>query len=208
RACLRAARRGRASNKAGWLRPLLTRTRNTNDKTTGGGLNPGVSRGPRHEDGTETSQGTGTDVNRNQINFRFDQNFSSRHKASVSMSFEHVFDGVEKAQWPNGYDSENLRDPRTLTASFTSTLSPTLVNEVRGGWRLNTYVLNAQFDNTKTGKDVLNILPKMSGITYVPLTQTFPGNFIAYGLGSRGQKNSLLSFADNLSWIKGKHAFK
>ena len=79
---------------------------------------------------------------------------------------------------------------------MTSTLSPTLVNEFRGGWRLNTYVLNAQFDNTKTGKDVLNILPKASGITYVPLTQLFAGNFINYGLGSRGQKNSLYSFAE------------
>src|SRR5205823_2475683 len=45
-------------------------------------------------------------------------------------------------------------------------------------------------------------------ITYVPLTQLFAGNFINYGLGSRGQKNSLFTYADNVSWIKGKHAFK
>ncbi len=193
---------------SGWIQTLLTRMPQPNDYTMGDGLNTAGYRWTRHEDGTETSQGTGTDVNRNQLNFRLDQNFSSKHKASVSMSVEHVYDGVEKALWPNGYDSENLRDPRTLTASLTSTLSPTLVNEFRGGWRLNTYVLNAQFDNTKTGKDVLNILPKASGTTYVPLTQLFTGNFINYGLGSRGQKNSLYSFADNLSWIKGKHAFR
>ena len=195
-------------DNSGWLQTLLTRMPQANDYTTGDGLNTAGFRWTRHEDGTETSQGTGTDVNRNQINFRIDQNFSSRHKASVSMSVEHVYDGVEKALWPHGYDSENLRDPRTLTASFTSTLSPTLVNEFRTGLRLNTYVLNAQFDNTKTGKDVLNILPKANGTTYVPLTQLFAGNFINYGLGSRGQKNVLTSYADNLSWIKGKHAFK
>jgi len=197
-----------ALDNSGWLKTLLARMPQPNDYTTGDGLNTDGFRWTRHEDGTETSQGTGTDVNRNQFNFRFDQNFSSRHKASVSMSVEHVYDGVEKALWPGGYDSENLRDPRTLTASFTSTLSPNLVNEVRGGLRLNTYVLNAQFDNTKTGKDVLNILPIASGITYVPLTQLFTGNFINYGLGSRGQKNVLTSYADNLSWIKGKHAFR
>jgi hypothetical protein len=203
-------------DQSGWLQTLLTRMPLPNDFTNCGpsatapcdGLNTAGYRWTRHEDGTETSQGTGTDVNRNQINFRVDHNFNSKHKASVSMSVEHVYDGVEKALWPNGFDSQNLRDPRTLTASFTSTISPTLVNEFRAGLRLNTYVLNAQFDNTKTGKDVLSVLPKASGITYVPLTQLFTGNFINYGLGSRGQRNVLTSYADTLSWIKGKHAFK
>src|SRR6478672_9615036 len=107
---------------SGWIQTLLTRMPLPNDFTSCNstatvtncdGLNTAGYRWTRHEDGTETSQGTGTDVNRNQINFRFDQNFSSRHKASVSMSVEHVYDGVEKALWPGGYDSENLRDPRT-----------------------------------------------------------------------------------------------
>jgi Carboxypeptidase regulatory-like domain len=193
---------------SGWLQTLMNRMPHPNDYTVGDGLNTAGFRWVRHEDGTETSQGTGTDVNRNQINFRIDHNFSSKHKASFSTSVEHVYDGVEKAVWPGGFDSENLRDPRTFTGSLTSTLSPTLVNEFRIGKRLNTYVLNAQFDNTKTGKDVLNILPTASGMTYVPLTQLMNGNFINYGLGSRGQLNSLYSYADNLSWIKGKHAFK
>ena len=171
--------------------------------TTADGLNTAAYRWVRHENGTETSQGTGTDVNRNQINLRLDHNFSSQHKASFTMSREHVYDNVEKALWPDGYDSENLRDPRTVTGSFTSTLSPSLVNEFRFGRRANTYVLNAQYDNTSTGKDVLNILPKASGMTYVPLTTLFKGNFINYGVGSRGQANWLYSGADTMSWIKG-----
>src|SRR5207302_6956242 len=120
-----------ALDNSGWIQTLLNRMPMPNDFTTGDGLNSAGFRWTRHENGTETSQGTGTDVNRNQINFRVDHNFNSRHKASFSMSSEHVYDNVEKAVWPNGYDSENLRDPRTFTASFTSTVSPTLVNEFR-----------------------------------------------------------------------------
>src|SRR5204862_3756928 len=71
------------------------------------------------------------------------------------------------------------------------------------------YVLNAEFDHTITGKDVLALLPKGSGgIPYVPQTQLYRGNFINYGLGSRGQGNSLWTYADTLSWTHGKHAFK
>jgi hypothetical protein len=199
-----------------WIQKVIARMPMPNDftganlpmGTTADGLNTAAYRWVRHENGTETSQGTGTDVNRNQINFRLDHNFSSQHKASFTMSREHVYDSVEKALWPDGYDSENLRDPRTLTGSFTSTLSPSLVNELRFGRRVNTYVLNAQYDNTSTGKDVLNILPKASGMTYVPLTTLFKGNFINYGAGSRGQANWLYSGADTMSWIKGRHAFK
>src|SRR5947207_4517499 len=42
----------------------------------------------------------------------------------------------------------------------------------------------------------------------MPLTQTYTANFINYGLGSRGQQNSLWTWADTLSMTHGKHAFK
>jgi hypothetical protein len=154
--------------------------------TTADGLNTAGYRWLRHENGAETSEGTGIDVNRNQTNFRIDQTFSANKKVSFAMSREHVYDNVEKALWPDGYDSENLRDPRTITSAFTWALSPTLINETRFGRRVNTYVLNAQFDNTRTGKEVLDLLPKASGIPFVPLMQLARGNFIDYVAGSNG----------------------
>jgi hypothetical protein len=193
---------------SGWIQTTLSRMPMPNDFTTGDGLNTAGFRWVRRTTGTETASATGTDVDRDQLNARFDHNFNSRNKVSFTLTREHVAAPTDSPLWPNGFDSEVIRHPRVYTGSLVSTLSPTVVNEFRFGKREGSYVLNAEFDNTTTGKDVLALLPKASGIPFVPLTQLYTGNFINYGLGSRGQQNSLWTWADTLSMTKGKHAFK
>jgi hypothetical protein len=208
-------------DSTGWIQKTIARMPLPNDFTTCGtggnaptgntcdGLNVAGYRWVRRTIGNETASATGTDVNRNQINGRLDHNFNSANKASFTFSREHVWDDTDSPLWPNGYDSEVIRFPRVYTGSFVSTLSPNIANEFRFGKRQGSYILNAEFDHTNTGKELLALLPKgIGGIPYVPQTQLYRGNFINYGLGSRGQRNSLWTYADTLSWTHGKHAFK
>src|SRR5438045_2847876 len=84
-------------DQSGWIKTLLGRMPSPNDFTTCGpsgifttgpgncdGLNVAGYRWLRRLEGTDTPNGDGNDVDRNQYNARIDHNFNSSHKASFS----------------------------------------------------------------------------------------------------------------------------
>jgi hypothetical protein len=206
---------------------LLARMPSPNDFTVGDGLNTAGIRFTRRINGRDVLLQDQTDQNnRDQINVRLDQNFSSSHKLSFVYTREDAKNesdpsGIE--QWPNGFNGANRKYPRIYTFSFISTLASSIVNEFRGGYRSHdvrmwgpAYVGRKDHDNSTIepkGKEALKLMPTSNGIPLAIVPQLFTQGFMCFtcqgGFGStRGSFSPLWQIGDTLSWIRGKHAFK
>src|SRR5438552_3766756 len=126
--------------------------------------------------------------------------------------------------WPKGYPGYSKRRPAVFTSSVTSTLSANMLNEARFGWRKNQLVIYPVFERPdneaarKAGQDLLLQGGQGFPISFTPgvvagmnpaayLCQTFAVNSGA-GCAQQGNRGPLTTYADTLSWIHGKHAFK
>src|SRR5438128_6461952 len=201
---------------------LLSRMPMPNDYTAGDGLNTAGIRFTRRVDGIDESNGNGYDTNRDQFNLRFDHNFNTKHKLFVVYTYERDIDMTEQAgiiNWPGGFYGANDRWPNLLTFSLVSTVSPNTVNEFRAGEKrtkqsswANFYVgREGEGEPGPQGMEAFKLLPKSNGIPYHPIMTLFPNN-IFLGTNESGitrwSNSPTYSFADTLSWTKGKHAFK
>src|SRR5207248_339854 len=104
----------------------------------GDGLNTAVSQWVRstHSDGSiAIASGTDNNSGRKQINNKIDHNFNTRNKVAINYSYEWNYAEYSPTLWPGGLNSEQMRRPSVLTANFTSTLRPNLLNEARFGIR-------------------------------------------------------------------------
>jgi hypothetical protein len=199
---------------SGWIKTLLARMPSPNNYTVGDGLNTAGIRWLRRIQGQDTTNGDGNDTDRNQYNVRFDHNFSSSHKASFSGTWER--DRAQTVQagisnWPDGYNGQVRRKPRVMTASFVSTLSPTIVNEFRAGTRKNWFYSWASFWRPDAeGDEARKALPARNGHPFIPQQALLLNNIITGfgGPATRGQSSPLSNYSDTLSWTKGKHAFR
>ena len=72
---------------------------------------------------------------RKQINFKLDHNFNASHKAAATYTYERSEGGANLMTWPDTFRGAVTGSRRHLSVTFTSTLSPTLVNEARVGMR-------------------------------------------------------------------------
>ena len=179
----------------------------------GDGLNTAVYRWQRSRKGNdEVSGGTEDNTNRKSINVRIDQNFSSRHKINGNLSYERDDSVNSGPNWPNGFWGSIQRRPYVGTVNFTSTLSPTLLNEARFGVRYNKGVQYEALDDPTYGKAAREYLPNINGIPVVVGLGTgitnFQASVLANGDFTRGNLTPLWTYGDTLSWTKGKHGFK
>ena len=203
---------------------FLSKMPQPNDFTVGDGLNTAGIRFTRRISGMDLADGQGYDTNRDQFNMRLDHNFNESHKASLVYTYERGLNHTTQAgimQWPGGYDGANNKWPRLLNGSLVSTLSSTVVNELRIGYR-NTkqaswtayYVGRPLFDEgepVEPGATAFKILPKNNGIPYLVHSTLFPENLLKWSASNaetRQSNSPLYTYADNLSWSKGAHAFK
>src|SRR5688572_23303464 len=187
----------------------------------GDGLNTAVHQWvrPGHNNAAfALANGGNTDTDRKQINVKVDHNFNTRHKVAGNFSYEWL-DADYLANinaWPGGYTSEVIRRPRVLTVNFTSTLTPTILNEARFGYRANQHVIWAPWEVTD---------PALAAVPQSLLLQGGAGFPIAYApaavggmtvnnfscmtnCAQQGNITPLYDYSDTISWTKGKHAFK
>jgi len=196
-----------------------------NDYTIGDGLNTAGIRWTRHSSLANPSMAQNFDQNRNQVNLRIDHNFNSRHKLSVVYTYERDYGLTTEAgitQWPGGYNGQAERTPRLFTVSFVSTVKSNLVNEVRIGYKnsafesLGAMSLGRNADDTSHltsyAQTVAALIPTRNGIPYVIMPTLFPDNFLSYTNNLDGQtrlaNSPFYTYADTVSWNKGKHSFK
>src|SRR5262249_26873305 len=129
------------------------------------------------------------------------------------------------SDFPEGYYGDYQRPPNFYTATWTSTLSATTLNEFRFGMKNDDQFLTSPFnlgccvggksedDLDPKSKEAIASYPQFGTPTRV--FYTFPGMGLGLyaqisrvGGAPRFNKSMLLQFADTLSWIKGAHAFQ
>ncbi len=164
------------------------------------------------------ANGQNTDTDRRQINTKIDHNFNSRHKVAANYSYEWI-DGDYLPNinvWPGGYTSEVIRRPKVLTVNFTSTLTQSLLNEARFGYRANQHVIWAPWEVTDSK------LAEVPASFLLQGGQSFPIAYLPAPVGGvtannlscitncaqQGNITPLYNYANTISWTKAKHAFK
>jgi hypothetical protein len=183
---------------------------------TGDGLNTAVHRWVRRTvAGAAGFTGENADAfQRRQINVKIDHNFNTNHRLTGTWIRENRYsDNMPlSSPWPTGYDGEITEYPKLMSAQLTSTLSPTLLNEFRFGYRVTSLYYLPGFHVTRNpdqAKEAWDFLTKVNG---VPIAQspTLFGSHVLNGGGNgySGNRSPLYTYGDTLSWSKGSHAVK
>jgi hypothetical protein len=219
----------RQMDPSGYVAKVLGVIPSPNNYEIGDGLNTAGHRWVRSARGSQNRFGFGfTDV-RKQLNLKIDHNFSTKHKISGTWTYERVHADYAGGPWPYHFDGIARRRPQVLTVNFVSTLSPSLVNEVRWGMRrTGTNTIHGLANNQEARDFIPNyqgvpMLPQLGlDVTNVSLTATLLPQYICFcggqpnfqtesGTlfnGNIAEKTPLYTYADTISWTKGKHAFK
>ena len=193
-----------------------------NDYSAGDGLNTAALRWTRRSNGDDTVYGTG-DANRKSITIKIDHNVNAEHRLSGTYSYEMATSddtGVQRT-WPDGFGGSIDRRPQTFQITLTSTLRPTLLNELRVGLsRTRSYANNA-VDSSKYGektREIMNSLLPTSGwenyndLVLASAGSNFPGSYGSFFGGALtstwGGVDPRWSVVENITWMKGAHSFK
>jgi Carboxypeptidase regulatory-like domain/TonB dependent receptor-like, beta-barrel len=147
---------------------------------------------------------------------RVDHNLSSKDQ----ISGRYILNDTYEAGTPIWGHDERNNNGRTqnVSVSWTRTISPSLVNEARGGWhRFNEAEVfgttnDASFDVVgKMGLPHVSRLPEEYGPPTISVSGP-DGGYDMYNLqrqiGPRIRSNSISPFTDTLSWQKGRHFLK
>jgi len=203
----------KALDTTGYVTKVLGQIPSPNNYDVGDGLNTAGYRWVRPEkNGTENIFGFNGNLARKQINTKVDHTVNNKNKLGVSYTYEDSSGNANYSTLPNGFQGSVFRHPQTLSATFTSTLSSTIVNEARFGMRRtgsNTY--NAMNDPS-TGAAATAFLPNYNGYPVLPALSS--GAMSGSGFLGGGSTSSYLdttvlwTYGDSLSWTKGRHTFK
>src|SRR5215467_7735182 len=209
----------------GFITKFLGKMPVANNYEVGDGLNTAGYKWTRSENsGSEGIFAVGptvTAVNgdgRKQINTKIDHNFNTNNKVSVVYTFENSAGNANYENWPGGFRGKSFRHPQLLSVNFTSTLSPTLVNEARLGLRREGGNTSNGFTNPDSGKANQAFFPNYGGYPVFigpgAGTGTTAVNFQSSQILGGGATadyhdiTNLWSLTDSVGWTKGKHAFK
>jgi len=211
----------RTTDPTGFMKKYLDLMPLPNNYEIGDGLNTAGYRWMRREkDGTETIFSLDDDgitrpdnLSRKQINSRIDHQFNQRHKISGSYTYEYSFGTANFEAWPTGARGTRYRRPQILSLNFTSTLSPSLVNELRGGFRRTGGNSYPGITDPAYGSIAQTLFPNIKG--YPVYIGPGAGGLVPSGnaisAGGTSQYNDVtnaITLADSLSWTKGVHALK
>jgi hypothetical protein len=205
----------KAIDPTGYVAKLMGTMPPPNNYEVGDGLNTAGIRWTRRENnGTESVFGTAGNLARQQINGKVDHNFNTKNKLGVAYTYEYSHGNFNYATWPDGFQGSVFRRPQNLSFNFVSTLSPTLVNEARMGMRRSGSNSYNPVNDPTTGAKTQAFIPNFGGYPLVPALGLGAVNFQTNQIIGGGNTTSyldttvLLTYGDNLSWTKGKHAFK
>jgi hypothetical protein len=204
-----------------------------NNWEVGDGLNTAGYRILRRFTGLDNLFGSGEATgDRRQYNAKIDHTFNAKHKANVNFTYERVDSDDVLAPFPAGMSDSNFRRPIVLSAGFVSTLSPTLLNEARFGYRKQDVNVVAPLELPQYQNQLKQLLPApINGIRILPFLGFIqaPGNVpcLAY-YGSRPGASAPLpgtasgcniaptsygttptwTYADTVSWSHKNHSLR
>ena len=211
-----------------YLQETFRRMPMPNDFTVGDGLNTAGHNWVRRTSGQDNAAGTSQNTNRDNLNIRLDYQATANNSVSFVMSREANFNADAQPTWPGGLAGAQNRDPRIYTATWTSTVSPTVLNSFRFGYRetnwhgRTAFEVGCCFGNKGLYDDLESLTPEARETldTFIPKTQggypyrppivsSLTGNlWMRVNQGTRGQTSPLYHFSDDVSWVFGNHSFK
>ena len=215
------------ADTTGFMQRYLAAMPRANNFQGGDGLNIAQVRWTRTavNNGVNSAAAYGGDqgIERRQFNIKIDHNFNDNHKANFGYTWERDAEGTNFSNWPDMPHGLTQRKPWIITSSFTSTLSPSMINEARFGVRYNELNEFDPWENpnaeiadrakefwlqgSQNFPAVFNNNPGATGFT-AGMFGTGNGNSPYNNGDYNGNKTPLYSFGDTLSWTRGTHAFK
>ncbi|MBM3765796.1 MAG: hypothetical protein FJW32_10435 [Acidobacteria bacterium] len=143
--------------------------------------------------------------NRDQWNLKIDHNFRTTHRASLGYVNENQANRnlFSEQPFPDSPGGQTQYRDRLWTFNLTSTVKPTVLNEFRAG------VLRPWlrfFTGWEVG-DAIQALPRANNNPYL-LDFASIADPLNIADNPVGRISPLYQFADNISWMRGKHAFK
>jgi hypothetical protein len=146
--------------------------------------------------------------NRTQINIKIDHNINNNHRLSGTWVDEsHYSDNNNLSPWPTGYNGEIREEPIVRSLNFTSTLSPTLLNEFRFGYRSTSLYWNPAIETPGVQEEARKFLPTINGYP-VYIRPVMFANHVVGGSGDFGNISPITTYADNMTWSQGAHSLK
>ncbi len=205
-----------AADTTGFMKNFFKFMPHANNFQGGDGLNTAQVRWLRtaanNGINSAAAYGGSGDIERKQFNIKIDHNFNQSHKANVGYTIERDTEGTNFSNWPNAPQGLTRRAPWILTSSFTSTISPSIINEARFGVRYN--ILN-EFDpfenpDKKIADQAKQFLVQGSaGFPAIFNPALLSGANSPYNNGDyNGNRTPLYSYGDTLSWTRGTHALR
>ena len=182
----------------------------------------------------ETLIGNDPYSNRKQFNLKIDHNLPN-HRINGSWSTQMDDNVVLRGEWPDGVAGLSYRRPQIINVGVTSTLGPTLLNEARFGYHINKGSQIPPWESSDSSiKDYAQQFIGQGGVrpgstnTYPVLVRPQSGcqvfgtsaSELVFDGGPMGMRlncpvvipnllnDPLYEYSDNLSWSRGRHAFK
>jgi hypothetical protein len=147
-----------------------------------------------------------TSIESDQYEARVDQNFSARQHFSGRFFYKN-----NPANSPNNLTLPSDTSSAKFwqgTASWTSTIRPSLLNEVRFGYVLSDSATIFNFDG-RAFSNSLNLKDIQKDIFFNGLPNFGIDLYTGFNKGRPGYSTSdNVQFIDNVTWIKGKHTIK
>ena len=212
--------RGSGISNNPFIQESLRRMPVPNDYTVGDGLNTAGYNWVRSESGDDNAAGTSQDTNRDNLNVRFDYQINDSNKINYVMSREHNFNDGNLAVWPGGFKGLTTRDPRIYTAQWTSSITPTVLNEFRFGERETSwhgrgadevgccFGDDERLDSlTPEAEEALTFIPTTAAGYPYSINMSVIHNDGFLNRGTRSQRSPLYTYSDTISWIQGSHSF-
>jgi hypothetical protein len=161
---------------------------------------------------------------RYQYNGRIDHNFNGQNKVHFNFSYELVSSDDVVAGLPDTWNNENYHRPMVLNGNWTSTLSASIVNEARFGYRKTGTNVVSPWDRDQNREEIDQYLPaRVNGFRTLPNIWNVTGGWLCSPIsGARPPGNCaggnitttatdespLWTYSDTISWSTGKHTFK
>jgi hypothetical protein len=211
-----------------WVGPqYLPRLPLPNDWTVGDGLNTAGFKWLRRQYGTDGATGESPNPNRNHLTVRGDYQINTNNKLTYTMSREEnwgVTGQTGLPDVPEGVFGDVRRNPDFYTLAWTTTISPTVLNEFRFGFKRDTWQGTSAFDRgccwqgaaesdiDEISQEAVASFPKVGGsFMYVAPgfgTGQMLARYAQLGVASpRASVSPFKQFADTVSFSKGRHSF-
>jgi hypothetical protein len=155
---------------------------------------------------------------------RLDYQLNGNNKLTYTMSREEDWGVTAQTglpDFPGGYFGDVRRVPDFYTAAWTSTISPTVLNELRVGLKRDTWSGTSGFDKgccyygkkenevVDTAKEARDSFPQVGGYFVYAQPGLSLGRYVTFGVASpRTAVSPFTQFADTLSFTKGRHSYQ